>query len=65
MLDRRWIRSRRTGAHVSVFLAALQTQASKEQLDEWMPWVINRGISGCYAQTELAHVRHRQLSDAP
>jgi acyl-CoA oxidase len=45
------------GAHDTVFAAAVRTQASAEQQAQWMPLIKHRGILGCYAQTELAHVR--------
>ena len=39
-----------------MFAAAVRTQASQAQLADWMPLIEQRAFSGCYAQTELAHV---------
>jgi len=41
--------------HLSMFLNALRSQASEEQLDKWLSKCIGGPIIGTYAQTELGH----------
>ena len=47
----------RTLIHEGVFMPALLTQASDEQLARYRTLAENMGILGAYAQTELGHVR--------
>ena len=42
-----------TQMHWSMFLRTLQTLASDEQRDHWLPRCISGEVIGCYAQTEL------------
>jgi len=44
-----------TDVHYSMFLNAIQSQASEEQLTEWLPKCLTGPIIGTYAQTELGH----------
>lgn len=41
--------------HYLMFLPVLQSQASPEQLAEWMPRALSGTIIGTYAQTEMGH----------
>lgn len=41
--------------HDAVFMPALRTQASDEQLEQLLPLAENYKILGCYCQTELGH----------
>jgi acyl-CoA oxidase len=41
--------------HEVAFLPVLLSQASDEQLSEWLPLVMSFRMVGCYAQTELGH----------
>ena len=47
----------RTLIHEYVFMPALRTQATDEQLAKYLPLAENLGLLGAYAQTELGHVR--------
>jgi acyl-CoA oxidase len=44
-----------TGLHFGMFLPTLRSQASEEQLEEWLPLAWSMSIIGTYAQTELGH----------
>ncbi|MCO5608791.1 hypothetical protein L7F22_063008 [Adiantum nelumboides] len=41
--------------HWNMFIPALEGQATKEQLEYWLPLARSMKIIGCYAQTELGH----------
>jgi acyl-CoA oxidase len=41
--------------HYTMFMPTLQSQATDEQQEKWLPLGLMRAIVGTYAQTELGH----------
>jgi acyl-CoA oxidase len=41
--------------HFNFFIPSFKLQASKDQIEKWLPMMESLKIIGCYAQTELGH----------
>ena len=43
----------RNGVHYGLFISAISSQGSEEQVDRWVPQGMSLALFGCFAMTEL------------
>lgn len=41
--------------HLGMFADVVKSQATKEQIERWLPKILSHQMLGTYAQTELGH----------